>query len=96
MERIQNSQSFVLLDEFLNKYLSYNSQDEKQNRIKKHTYLKLFIKKYNKEITELVRYFNKFHGISDFELILNRLFQLYYTNNELYNKNKVENKKLIK
>lgn len=96
MERIQNSQSFVLLDEFLNKYLSYNSQDEKQNRIKKHTYLKLYIKKYNKEITELVQYFNKFHGISDFELILNRLFQLYYTNNELYNKNKVENKKLIK
>lgn len=96
MERIQNSESFDLLDEFINKYLSYNVQDEKQNRIKKHTYLKLFIKRNNKEITELIHYFNKFHGISDFELILNRLFQLYYTNNDLYAQNKIQNKKLIK
>ena len=101
LDNLVRCNSFTLLDELIQNYnyIDGKSEDEHKVSILKVIYYNSFNKKNETKLEELKNYFFNNHKISHIELVINKLFQIYYFDNELYNSyvnNFEETKKLIK
>lgn len=69
---------------------NYNYFDEKYHYktelcdFQKKIFFNKFIRQYNDELMELQKYFYDYHKITNLYFIINKLFQINYFNNELY------------
>lgn len=72
--------------------------NERLSNFQKNIFYSNFIKKHTAEIKKLMDYFINFEKITNINIIINKLFQINYFNNELYNSylEKNENDKVKK
>lgn len=93
---INKSHNAEYLENLINditKFDQYN--DEKKENIIKNIYLRNNIMKNKMEINSLLSYFNEYYYINSYEIIVNRLLQIYYFNKELYDTNMNKKEKLV-
>lgn len=78
----------IVFDNFINMYIfadkKYKEKPALANMQKYRLYLQ-FIKFYKDELAKIIKYFNKFYCVTNINLIINKLLQIYYFNPELYN-----------
>ena len=61
------------------------ANDNEKMLLQKKIFYKSFFKKYNSKIKLMLQHFYEFHRISDLNLIINKLSQINYFDNDLYN-----------
>ena len=101
LDNLVKCNSIEFLDELIKNYnyIDKKNEDEHKLSILKVMYYNSFNKRKKEMLEELEKYFFNNHKISHIELVINKLFQIYYFNNELYNtyiNNFEETKMLIK
>lgn len=77
-----------IFNEFLTTYTFIEEKyhdNPKLEFMQKFMQIEKLIKKHNDEIVDCYKYFHKFHGINNLEIILNKLLQIYSLNFKLYN-----------
>lgn len=82
-----NNNMLEILNELIETYNYFDERYNKNpqlNRLQKNVYFQKFVKQYNYELQELCNYFFEFYRISNLNLIINKLFQIYYLDKELY------------
>ncbi len=91
---VNKSNSLELLNSFVKDFIWIDKIDNAQRKkLVKQTLINNFVKQNYLKLKEMREYFNLFYKINSAELILNRLLQIYYLNDELYINYIKENKK---
>ena len=94
LKMLNDKNNLEFLTFFINKLsVIDNIQDTNKKAIVTSIYYKNYKAKYNYEFASLQQYFNTFYRINSIELIINRLLQIYYLNNELYRQYTTEESK---
>ena len=63
-------------------------EDDKRRSLIENSIIKCFVSKNNEQLKSIINNFKNYYLVSDIELIINRLAQIKYLNNDVYYNNK--------
>lgn len=87
LEKLDNCDMLITLNKFIifNNFIENKFANNYEKMIlQKKIFYKSFFEKYNTKIKIMLQHFYEFHRISDINLIINKLSQINYFDNDLY------------